>query len=80
MLARHVSILIGPSSGAFYKLYLQIWYVVIRVLSRTKSANTAHLTGPPSGAFYKLYVQIWYVVIRLLPRNKSAHTACKKRS
>ena len=32
MFARHVSDLTGPSSGAFYKLYLQIWYVVIRVL------------------------------------------------
>ena len=30
MLARHVSGLIGPSSGAFvYKLYVQIWYVVL---------------------------------------------------
>ena len=37
MLARHVSDLIGPSSGAFYKLYLQIWYVVIRVLLDTSS-------------------------------------------
>ena len=28
MLARHVSDLTGPSSGAFfYKLYVQIWYV-----------------------------------------------------
>ena len=32
MLARHVSDLTGPSSGAFYKPYLQIWYVVIRSL------------------------------------------------
>ena len=31
MLARRVSDLTGPSSGAFYKLYLQILYVVIRV-------------------------------------------------
>ena len=29
MLARHVSDLTGLSSGAFYKLYLQIWYVVL---------------------------------------------------
>ena len=28
MLARHVSDLTGPSSGTFYKLYLQIWYVL----------------------------------------------------
>ena len=32
MLAVHVSGLTGPSSGAFsYKLYVQIWYVVVRV-------------------------------------------------
>ena len=37
MLAQHVSDLTGPSSGAFYKLYLQIWYVVIRVLLDTSS-------------------------------------------
>jgi hypothetical protein len=37
MLARHVSDLTGPSSGAFYKLYSQIWYVVIRVLLDTSS-------------------------------------------
>ena len=31
MLAGHVSDLTGPSSGAFvYKLYVQIWYVVLR--------------------------------------------------
>ena len=37
MLAQHVSDLTGPSSGAFYKLYLQIWYVVISVLLDTSS-------------------------------------------
>ena len=37
MLARHVSDLTGPSPGAFYKLYVQIWYVVIRVLLDTSS-------------------------------------------
>ena len=38
MLARHVSDLIGPSSGAFvYKLYVQIWYVVTCVLPDTPS-------------------------------------------
>ena len=36
MLARHVSDLTGPSSGALvYKLYVQIWYVVVRVLPHT---------------------------------------------
>ena len=37
MLALHVSDLTAPSSGAFYKLYLQIRYVVIRVLLDTSS-------------------------------------------
>ena len=37
MLALHVLDLIGPSSGAFYKLFLQILYVVIRVLRDTSS-------------------------------------------
>ena len=37
MLPRHVSDLTGPSSGAFYKLYVQIWYVVIRILLDTSS-------------------------------------------
>ena len=38
MLARHVSDLTGPSSGTFfYKLYVQIWYVLIRVLLDTSS-------------------------------------------
>ena len=37
MLSRHVSDLTGPSPGAFYKLYVQIWYVVIRVLLDTSS-------------------------------------------
>ena len=37
MLARHVSDLTGPSSGWFYTLYLQIWYVIIRVLLDTSS-------------------------------------------
>ena len=35
--ARHVSDLTGPSSGASYKLYLQIWYVVLLVLLDTSS-------------------------------------------
>ena len=37
MLAWHVSDLTGSSSGAFYKLYSQISYVVIRVLLDTSS-------------------------------------------
>ena len=41
MLARHVSDLTGPSSGAFYKLYLQILYALIRVLLDTSSQYEA---------------------------------------
>ena len=37
MLALHVSYLTGPSSGAFCRLYLHIWYVVIRVVLDTSS-------------------------------------------
>ena len=37
MLARHVSDLTGPSSEAFYKLYVQIWHAVTRVLLDTSS-------------------------------------------
>ena len=52
MLARHVSDLTGSSLGAFYKLYLQIWYVVIRELLGTSSryevvGNTE--AGPAGG-------------------------------
>ena len=47
MLARHVSELTGSPSGAFNKLYLQIWYVVIRVLlvtsSRYEVVGTAYI-------------------------------------
>jgi hypothetical protein len=40
MLARHVSDLTGPSSGEFVcKPYVQIWYVVIRILPHTKSSR-----------------------------------------
>ena len=38
MLARHVSDLIGPSSGAFFTSCIhRLWYVVIRVLLDTSS-------------------------------------------
>ena len=40
MLARHVSDLIGPSSGAFCTICIRrLWYVVIRVLLDTSSRN-----------------------------------------
>ena len=56
--------------SVLYKLYLQIWYVVIRVLLDT--SNRYEVVGriavlpTSSGAFYKLYLQIWYVVICVL--------------
>ena len=36
VLARHVSDLTGPSSGVFYKLYMQIFYVVILCILKSK--------------------------------------------
>ena len=47
MLARHVSDLNGPSSGAFYKLYLQIWYVVIRVLQHIPNLHIQLVKNAP---------------------------------
>ena len=64
MLARHVSDLTGPSTGAFYKLYLQIWYVVLRVLLDTSGR-------------YELRDGWTFRVVRLLPHTRSANTACK---
>ena len=37
MLAQHVLDLTSLLSGVLYKLYLQIWYVVIRILLDTSS-------------------------------------------
>ena len=63
MLAGHVSDLIGPSSGAFvYKLYVQIWYVVIRVPLDTSMR----------------YGWTCRVVRTVVPHTESAHTACKQ--
>jgi hypothetical protein len=43
MLARHVSDLIGPSSGAFCTSCIRrLWYVVIRVLLDTSSRMCVH--------------------------------------
>ena len=51
-MAQHVSDLTGPSSGAFYKLY-----VADLVCGNTRTTrHVSDLTGPSSGAFYKLYV------------------------
>ena len=61
LLARHVSDLTGPSSGAFCTSCIRrLWYVVIRVLLDTSSR-------------YKLYSQIWYVVIRVLLDTSSRY-------
>ena len=93
MLALHVSDLTGPSSGAFYKLYLQIWYVaqpllrngwtcrVVRVLPHTKSANTACKTLLMMDRWGPKHVELrngWTCrIVRVLPHTKSANTACK---
>ena len=67
MLARHVSDLNGPSSGAFYKLYLQICYVVLLcVLLDTASRYLVTAGRVEQYAYYHI--------------PKSAHTACTKRS
>ena len=64
MLARHVSDLAGPSSGAFYKLYLQIWYVVLLCVLLDTSSRYCWTCR----------------VVRVLPHTKSANTACKRHS
>ena len=64
VLARHVSDLTGPSSGALYKLHLQIWYAVIRILLDM------------SGRYFIRNSQTCRVVC-VLPHTKSANTACK---
>ena len=56
MLARHVSDLIGPSSGAFYTLYLQIWFVVIRVLLDTFFVTAGRV---------KYTISTWALVLEL---------------
>ena len=46
MLARHVSDLTGPSSGAFCTSCIcRLWYVVIRVLLDTSSTYKEYLVG-----------------------------------
>ena len=61
MLALHVSDLTGPSSGAFvYKLYVQIWYVVIRVLLDTSSRN-----GWRSWLCLRIFLSLCYILLML---------------
>ena len=57
MFARHVSDLIGPSSGAFYKLYLQIWYVVIRVLLDTSITYVCSTCFRPHRSIFRSVLQ-----------------------
>ena len=46
MLARHASDLTGPSSRAFvYKLYVQIWYVVLLCVLHDTSSRYERTTG-----------------------------------
>ena len=65
MLARHVSDLTSPSSGAFYKLYLQIWYVVMRVLLDTSSRHfvTAEI---PTMSFFRSKSHIVHFTTKML--------------
>ena len=77
MLARHISDLTGPSSGAFYKLYLEIWYVVIRVLLDTSSRITyisSTCFGPHRSIFRSFLQTVFADLVRLLPHTISANT------
>ena len=61
MLARHVSDLTGPSSGAFFTSCIRrfgMWYYC------------AYYSTRPAGGWTCR-------VVRVLPHTKSAHTACK---
>ena len=71
MLARHVSDLTGPSSGAFYKLYLQIWYVVIRtVVPHTKVCEySLYKTLLMMGRWGPKHVELTYVMNKLTHWN-----------
>ena len=73
MLARHVSDLTGPSSGAFYKLYLQIWCVVIHVLLDTSSCY--EVVGKINSLIKTLCVSCWTAYIRLISYVCSAGVA-----
>ena len=74
-LARHVSDLIGSSSGAFFffnKLYSQIWYVVIRVILNTSSRYEVVGRVLPT-TLYQLDVSS----STRITTYQSANTACK---
>ena len=65
MLARHISDLTGPSSGAFYKLYLHWYMVLLCLLPHTKYANTACKTLLKMDRWGPKYVQLTYVMNKL---------------
>ena len=77
MLARHVSDLTGPYSGAFYyKLYVQIWYVVLlcvlldmssryEVVGIQSLKNFVYLVGLHIYAFHPFrFYAMWFVLIQ----------------
>ena len=75
MLARHVSDLIGPPSGVFYKLYLQIWHVVIRVLLDTFS----HYEVTAKGGTTWARSGRWFLPENArLPHNIQGSFTCRK--
>ena len=58
MLARHVSDLTGPSSGAFYKLYLQTLVCGnTRTARHVQPLRSCRKKAVLPTAFYKLYLQ-----------------------
>jgi hypothetical protein len=79
--------------SVFYKLYVQIWYVVICVLFDTSSRNgwtyrvvryngwTYRVVRYNGWTYRVVRYNVWtYLVVRVLPHTKSAHTACKRHS
>ena len=63
MLARHVSDLIGPSSGGFLQA------VFVDLLCGTIVRTTRHVQPLLNDCTFR--------VVRVLPHTKSANTACK---
>jgi hypothetical protein len=72
LLARHVSGLTGPSSGAsFYKQYVQIWYVVIRVLLDASSRNTDGRIAYPAVVIIEFLLYLTFQSLRITSCNIS---------
>ena len=70
--------------SVLYKLYSQIWYVVIRVLRSngwTCRVLRVYYHIPKSANTFLQLCNGWTCrVVRVFPHTKSAHTACTKRS